>query len=172
MTTLPSGPILHFNTTTQRLALDTSVLSEGQLSYVQDADKHYRWDGSTWDEFGVPGAGVPDSIVFAQTGTVAIVTGATRWYNDTGAALTLLSVRASVGTAPTGADLIVDLNLNGTTVWSTQANRATIAAGANTGESATFNTSSVPDGSYLTADVDQVGSGTPGSDLTVTVWMS
>jgi hypothetical protein len=59
--TLPSGPIIHFDTTAQRTAHSASALSEGQLCYVQDADAHYRWDGSAWVIFGAVGSG-PFSI--------------------------------------------------------------------------------------------------------------
>jgi hypothetical protein len=110
-------------------------------------------------------------ITFAQEGNLATGSGTFRWYNDTGRTLTFLSARGSVGTAPTTQAVIVDLNVNGTTVWSTQANRVQIAAGTNTDESTTFNTTTITDGQYLTVDIDQIGSGTVGADLTLTVWM-
>jgi hypothetical protein len=53
-----------------------------------------------------------------------------RVYNDTGEDLTVTGVRASVGTAPTGATLIVDVNLAGTTIFTTQASRPAIAISA------------------------------------------
>jgi len=53
--TLPSGPILHFDTTAQRTGYSSSALAEGQLCYDQQTDKHYRWDGSAWNEFGAGG---------------------------------------------------------------------------------------------------------------------
>ena len=96
--------------------------------------------------------------------------GAHRIYNDTGATQTITSVRASVGTAPTGASLIVDINKNGSTIFSTQANRPAISASSNTsGKVTNMNTAAWADGEYLTVDCDQVGSTVPGSDLTVTV---
>jgi hypothetical protein len=64
----------------------------------------------------------------AQTVTVdGIFSGALRVYNDTGEDLTVTGVRASVDTAPTGATLIVDVNLAGTTIFTTQASRPAIA---------------------------------------------
>lgn len=111
-------------------------------------------------------------ITFTKTGTVAVGTGATRWYNDTGGALTLVSVRAAVGTAPTGATLIVDVNNNGTTVYGTQTNRPTIAISGNTAEGGAMSDTTIADGEYLTVDVDQVGSTVAGADLTITIWMS
>ena len=43
-------------------------------------------------------------------------------------ACTITAVRASVGVAPTGASLIVDVHLDGTTIFTTQGNRPTITA--------------------------------------------
>lgn len=70
-------------------------------------------------------------------------------------------------TGPDGADLIVDINKNGSTIWSTQANRAKITDGSQSGNTSTFDTTALSEGDVLTLDVDQVGSGTPGAELTV-----
>lgn len=107
-------------------------------------------------------------IPFSNTGTLAVQTGTHRLYNDTGIAWTIISVRATVGTSPAGASVIIDVNKNGTTIFTTQANRPTIAAAANTsGKVTNMNVTSVADGEYLTVDVDQVGSTTNGADLTL-----
>jgi hypothetical protein len=79
-------------------------------------------------------------------------------------------VRASVGTAPTTQSVIVDVNKNGTTIFTTQGNRPTIAAGANTDASSTPDVTAFAAGDYMTVDVDQIGTGTVGADLTVQVW--
>jgi hypothetical protein len=47
-----------------------------------------------------------------------------------GVAGTIVDVRARALTGPTGAALIADVNKNGTTIFSTQGNRPTIADGA------------------------------------------
>ncbi|AMV24177.1 hypothetical protein VT84_07255 [Gemmata sp. SH-PL17] len=60
-----------------------------------------------------------------------------------------------------------DINVNGATIWSTQANRLKIAAGATSGTQSTFNTTTVAEGDLLTIDVDQVGSTVAGQDVTV-----
>jgi hypothetical protein len=60
--------------------------------------------------------------------------------------------------------------MNGTTIFSTQANRPTIAASAFVDASAIPNTLVIPAGNYLTVDIDQVGSTVIGSDLTVQVF--
>lgn len=78
-------------------------------------------------------------------------------------------VTAAVGTAPAGASIILDINKNGTTMYTTQGNRPTIAAAG------TYVTATNPDvttwaaGDRLELEVDQKGSGTAGSDLTVVI---
>lgn len=109
---------------------------------------------------------------FAKGGVLATGTGALRWYNRSGSTLTIATVEASAGSAPSGSSIIVDVNVDGTTIWSTQANRVSIAAGANTGIQTTFNTTTIANGSYLTVDIDQVGSTSAGSDLVVQIWMA
>ena len=78
-------------------------------------------------------------------------------------------VTAAVTTAPTGSTAIIDLNKGGTTMYTTQGNRPTIAAGS------TYVTATLPDvliwaaGDVLQLEVDQKGSSTAGSDLSVVV---
>lgn len=132
------------------------------------------WNGTTWVASGATPGTAPVGFVasFSDSGVLAIGTGLLRWYNDSGNALTISAVRASVGTAPTGASIIVDVNINGSTIYSTQANRPSISAGSTTGTGGTRSTSILSNGSYLTADIDQVGSVVSGNDLVVSIWMS
>ena len=119
----------------------------------------------------VPTTQLPATIqmhTFSSTGSIAVETGTHRLYNNRSSAWTINGVRASVGTAPTGASLIVDIKVNGTTIFTTQANRPTISAGSMTsGYVTNMNITSVAAGAYVTVDVAQVGSIIPGSDLTV-----
>lgn len=116
---------------------------------------------------GPTGAGVGFGP-FTYPGTVAVATGAARM--PVMVSCTIVKARAMVGTAPTGASLIVDLNKNGTTVFTTQANRPTIAiSGNDSGAGTTPDVTSLVAGDYLTADVDQVGSTVAGADLVVLV---
>lgn len=108
-----------------------------------------------------------EAHTFSVSGAVATATGAHRLYVEGN--YTIVSVRASVGTAPTGASLIVDVNKNGTTIFTTQSNRPTIAASGNTDLADAIEVSSLASGDYLTVDVDQVGSTVAGANLTVTV---
>jgi hypothetical protein len=105
---------------------------------------------------------------FFKTGTLATTTGTQRLPID--GTYTIVGTRLMVGTAPTGADVMVDVNKNGTTIYSTQANRPTITAGTNAGGPGTTpDVTSLAAGDYLTVDIDQIGSTVAGSDLTVSV---
>jgi hypothetical protein len=72
-------------------------------------------------------------------------------------------------TAPTGANLIVDVNKNGTTIFTTQANRPEITAGSKTATSGAPDVTSLSKNDAITIDVDQVGSTIAGADLSVMV---
>jgi hypothetical protein len=103
---------------------------------------------------------LPGTAVVAA-GTLRHPVGAGTW--------AITGVRVTAGTAPVGATLIVDVHKNGTTIYGTQANRPTVPDGGNAATGGTASTSSVTAGDYLTVDVDQVGSGTPGADLVVAI---
>lgn len=94
--------------------------------------------------------------------------GVARWYNRTADTLTLVGAWVSAGVAPTGADIIVDVNKNGTTIYTTQANRPTVPATTNGGAiSATPDVTSLAAGDYLTVDIDQIGSTIAGGAIMV-----
>lgn len=110
-------------------------------------------------------------FTISQGGALTATAGVARLYNDSGRTLTITAVRTHVGTAPTGATLIVDVNKNGTTIFTTQSNRPTVAISGNTsGKVTNMDVTTLADGDYLTVDIDQIGSTVAGSDLTVTVW--
>ena len=82
--------------------------------------------------------------------------------------LEITKAYASVKTAPTGANLVIDINKNGTSIWaSTQANRLTVTAGNSSGTQTSFDTTALAEGDVITLDIDTVGSTIAGSDLVV-----
>lgn len=82
--------------------------------------------------------------------------------------LTLIRWDARVKTAPTDADLILDVLLGGTSLWaSTPTDRPTIADAATSGTGTDFDTGTIEDGDVLTFDIDQIGSGTAGGQVTL-----
>ena len=74
-------------------------------------------------------------------------------------------------TVNTGATFIVDVNKNGTTLYTTQGRRPTIAISAATKtstESAQADITALAEGDTITIDVDQIGSTVAGTGLSVT----
>jgi hypothetical protein len=118
-------------------------------------------------------------VPFSHVGTAVVATGALRWANKSGRTLTINSIFASANTAPvgttstpiSGAGLVFDVNIDASTIWSTQGNRVNIQAAAISGSTTTFNTTTIADGSYLSVDTDFIGSTTPGADIDVQVWL-
>jgi len=87
-------------------------------------------------------------------------------------AITLTKVRLVVDTAPTGANLIVDVHTGtgaGTTIFTTQGNRPTIVATEKTGVSVAPDVTAIAEGDELSVFIDQVGSTIAGADLTIEV---
>jgi len=82
---------------------------------------------------------------------------------------TIDKVYISVNTPPIGTSIIVDINKNGTTIFTTQANRPEITISGYTGESGTPDITSLALNDYLTFDIDQIGSTIAGADLTIHV---
>ena len=72
-------------------------------------------------------------------------------------------------TAPTDASGIWDVNLNGTTVFTTQANRPTVLTTAFASTTVLPDVTTLTDGDQLEVDVDQVGSTVAGVDWILTV---
>lgn len=116
--------------------------------------------------------GVAKTAAIKYSGGLAGGAGQTRLYNDSTTDWTITSVRASVETAPpTGGSVVVDVNVSGTTIFSTQTNRPTIAAGLLTsGKVTNMDVTTVPVGSWLTVDIDTAAS--PAANLTVQIGLT
>ncbi len=105
--------------------------------------------------------------IFTVPGTLSSGVGRSKFFIP--GPINIGNVRASVGTAPTGADLIIDVNKNGTTIFTTQISRPKIFAGQTTVSNSTPQITQLTTGDFLTVDIDQVGSLNPGADLTVQI---
>lgn len=126
----------------------------------------WRKETGTGNTGWVPSIASYWSQSFFKKGALALSTGQLKIYAER--AMTIVSVRASVGTAPASTPVICDINLNGSTIFSTQANRPTIAAaGVTSGAVTNMNTTSVAVGDYFTVDVDQIDAAA--ADLTVQI---
>lgn len=117
-----------------------------------------------------PNGGRP--IILSKAGALATGIGSFRYYNDSGTTLLIRSIRASIGTPSTSGTPTFDVNVNSTSVFTTQSNRPTIAVGANTsGKVVSFNSgASIPDGAFVSVDVDVAGTGAADAVVQVEVW--
>jgi hypothetical protein len=127
-------------------------LYNGQLEELKTADS-------------LPGGGGGGSAVLekslSQPGEIIPKTGTTRWYPATD--ITLVRMFASVGSIPLNAPIILHVMKNGSSIQ-----QLIIAAGTNH-SGIVLNTTSLLTTDYLTVNVTQVGVGTPGSDLIVSL---
>lgn len=99
-----------------------------------------------------------------RTGTVELPVPAGNW--------AINSVTIRTGTGPTGSALTVDVNKNGTTIFTGGTGRPSIAAGSKSNTSSAPAVNTLAAGDYLTVDVDAIGSTVPGSDLVVIINLS
>lgn len=141
----------------------------GQLAvYYNDGDTS-QWvaclggPGAT----GSPGTNGTTEFSFSIPAALVVATGTMRWYLDR--SYTIQNIIATVGTAPTGASVIFDVNKNGTTIFTTQGNRPTIVASGFSDLTSTPDVTSLVSGDYLTVDVDQVGSTLAGGQAVVRI---
>lgn len=149
-----TAKILDANVTANKLAsnaVTTAKIGDGQVTAAKIAS----------------GVLVPEEIVFTISGTLSTGARKARYYVESGK--TISNVVVSVGTAPTGASAIFDVNKNGTTIFTTQANRPTITASNFYDSSSTPDVTSLSAGDYLTVDVDQVGSTVKGEDAVIKI---
>ncbi len=106
-------------------------------------------------------------ITFAHSGVVTVTTESDtpppfRWYNDTGVTLTLTKVRANATIGPNGSTSTIDINADGTTVFSSTKLVLPNNSGAVstiTAVAASMTTSTIADGHYLSVNVDTAGGG-------------
>lgn len=101
---------------------------------------------------------------YASGGIVAATSAQTWWPRSKGFIKASL---AYASTAPTGADIIIDLKKNGVSIHSNAANRLVIPSGSNKGELIFDVTPTFDRGDRIHYDVVQVGSTEAGSGLTV-----
>lgn len=94
--------------------------------------------------------------------TGAVGTGQYRYYNPTTTELTLGGFIVSAGgTPPSGGDFVINPKVDGVAVYAS-ANRPRIVSGSRTsGLAAALDNTSWPAGSYLTVDIDAVGTTAP-----------
>jgi hypothetical protein len=148
----------------------TSPVS-GMGWFKSDTGQSYVYVSSAWVEMaGGPTGPIGQSTKeWTKTGTLTTTTGSLAFPLPFDG--TILGISARVTTAPTGASILLDVNKNGTTIFTTQANRPAIVASAlaTATEVQNMDITTFVAGDYLTIDIDQIGSTIAGSNLTVVV---
>jgi hypothetical protein len=143
------------------------------------ADKIVFWDDSasklTYLALG-DGVAIDGTTIYAQDWFViaasdeatSLTTGTNKVYFRMPYAATLLAVRATVNTAPTGSTLIVDINEAGTSLLSTKLSiDASEKTSTTAASAAVISDSALADDAEITIDIDQIGSTVAGKGLKV-----
>lgn len=160
--------VAHTHTESDVTNLATDLAAKENTANKGSAGGYAPLDGAS----KLPLANLPQLALtlpsFTQSGALSVTTGTIRLPIDGIYAIT--GVRLMVGTAPAGADIIVDILKNGSTIFTTSGNRPRITAASNAGgPGAAPDVTALAAGDYLTVNIAQVGSTTPGSDLVVSV---
>ena len=82
---------------------------------------------------------------------------------------TITGVYGYMSSAPTGANIIVDVLVGGTSIWNAGVNRLNIVAGATTGSQTIINNTAITANQVITVSIAQVGSTLPGDSLTLNI---
>lgn len=107
----------------------------------------------------------PDVWRFGFSGALSVKAGASKAHNDTGASLNMSLVRVSVGTAPTGSPLVVDVLKDGVSILNAP---ISLPAGSVT-MTAVPAVVALETGAGLTVSVTAIGAAVAGADLIVSV---
>jgi hypothetical protein len=139
--------------------------NSGDVALYAKTDNRFYLKDSNGNEFGLSSEAL---VVACSDETTALTTGTAKVTFRMPYAMTLTAVRASVTTAPVGADLIVDINEAGSSVLST---KISIDDGEKTSTTAAtppvISDSALADDAEITIDIDQIGSTTAGAGLKV-----
>ena len=83
--------------------------------------------------------------------------------------LKITNVYISTDTPPTGANIILDINKNGESIYTTQSNRPSILVNTTTPTTALPDVTNINVGDKISLDIDQTGSTVAGENLSVTI---
>lgn len=101
------------------------------------------------------------------TGDIVVETGTHRVYAEEDR--TIVKIQAFVSTAPTGTAIEVDVHKDGVTLFTTQTNMPEIAISGFTSTTTAPDITAWAAGTYLTVDIDVIGSTIAGAGLTLKV---
>ena len=124
------------------------------------------WDGLKWVAQAA-GASVPPIMTLGTyEGELQVGETPFKIYNKYGMDREIIEVFLSVSDAPTGDDLVVDIKVAGMSIFS-PGDEATILTGETTGSATLFADPFWTQDTYLTWEITQIGSSTPGSNLVI-----
>lgn len=104
-------------------------------------------------------------FIFTVERSLVVGSNPLRIYNYLGKDLTILKVLLAVNTPGTGTTIWIDIHKNNTTIFTDQNHRPSISPGNYTGNTILIDTPNWLQNEYLQMNIDQVGSGTAGLDL-------
>ena len=144
------------------------VLESGEPGYDTTNKVLKVGDGATaWNSLATSLAG--QSLVFSKGGPLSVYTGTFLLSNPRDLPLTLIKVKATVGIAPQGDSIVVDVKKNGVSIFSSNLTRPVILSGSQISSVGVPNVMQFTASDNLTVDILQVGTVVRGGDLTVTV---
>jgi hypothetical protein len=129
--------------------------NNGDLAYAEDTQTMYVWSTTQWLPTKPPAESL--YLQLNQDGLLEVTEGTTRWTAPKD--ILISSVKAILGTAPSGNNMTASLNKNGSSI-----NTITVSDGNTTAINNNL-ALSVSSGDYLTVDIDSAG----GSDLNLII---
>jgi hypothetical protein len=149
-------------------AIPAPRLRAGMIATAQDTLQPWLYNGSAWVPLAAQLATYCVTWGVGIGAPVATGTNVTPLY-----VVPLAGVPANLTlaakTAPTGADLVIDILRNGTTILAAP---VSLAAGATSASSTNFAPGALNAGDVLTLDVNQIGSTFAGQDVTIQLQIS
>lgn len=107
-------------------------------------------------------------LALSLPGTLQVQTGDMPFISTR--AITIVGIRVAAGVAPTGGDVVFDVLVDGSTIFTTVGNRPRIAAGSTENAAlAVPDITTVAAGAVITVDVIQVGSIIAGSNAVLVI---
>lgn len=153
------------------------ILMQGEIGAELNTGRFKIGNGTgSWNSLPYSSDATTGSIdwftIAASDETSNLTTGAGKVYFRMPYTATLLDVRSSVNTAPSGSTIIVDINISGSaasgSVLGTKLSIDALEKTSVTAASqATITTSSLADDSEIIIDIDQIGSAIAGKGLKV-----
>ena len=172
---LPGAPVAIDTTAADILSASAGVITADDAG----SDKLVFWDDSAnkatyltlGDGVAIDGTTIYGQdwfVIAASDETTDLATGTNKVYFRMPYVATLLAVKATVNTAPTGSTLICDINEAGTSVLGTKLSIDASEKTSDTAASAaTITDSALANDAEITIDIDQVGSTIKGKGLKV-----